>query len=302
MILWKRQLLLGLVCCCFLLACKKTERNIVHENYEVSGLNEIPPYNGITRLQTSNYVNKLNIDLLGVEPTQEQLEEDVDFLINNGLDQKARTTIIEQLMTAPAYFDRLFQLASIQLLNGMDRTQIEAIRTEQEFVRDFLNSNGDSLTGKIVEQEIVKLTQLLTAQTDYQNGSLTINGFFKRFIYNLVYDEINMGSENFAISCFENLLKRYPTTIELERAVKMIDGQPNHVLLVGGNSKLDFVDIIVGSSDFHAGQLIDIYQQMLLRKPSSDELSEATVRFVKAGDYENELLTLMVTDEYAGFE
>jgi hypothetical protein len=110
-----------------------------------------------------------------------------------------------------------------------------------------------------------------------------------------------MGSENFAISCFENLLKRYPTDAELNNSVTMIDGQPSQVLLAGGNSKLDFANIIVESSDFHSGLIIDAFQQLLLRKPSSEELSTATVRFVNEKDYAQELVLLVITDEYAGF-
>ena len=86
--------------------CKKTERKIEHENYIVEGANQIPPYRGVTSLQISNYVNKMNIDLLGVEAEDEQLNLDVSFLKENDLSEDSRTTIIARLQLSSSYYNR----------------------------------------------------------------------------------------------------------------------------------------------------------------------------------------------------
>ena len=187
------------------------------------------------------------------------------------------------------------------MLDGKDQNEITNIRQEQSFVRDFLYTSGDTLLGQLIDMELKKLDELLSSQLDYEGDNININVFYRRFAYNLIYDEINMGTQNFVIACFENLLRRYPTEQELESGINMVDGQNAQLLLKGGNSKVDFLNILVNSTDFYAGRIIDAYESMLLRKPSSNELTELLLPFVESGNYENVLSEILKKDEYAGF-
>ncbi len=281
-------------------ACEKKETVVTHTDLVVSG-NEQPPYDGIPEVQITNYVNKLYIDLTGLEPTDDELNDDVSYLQDNDLSAAARTTIVQSIISKDEFHNRLFQSTSGLLLNGFSESDIQDIYDENVFVRDFLYASGDTLSGQFMDFEVSKIEDLQAAKDDYKNGTATINEYFKRFCFNLIYDEINMGSENFVIACFENLLKRYPTETELENGVEMVDGGSVNVLLRDGNSKEDFLDIITHNNGFYEGRIIEAFQLLLIREPSSEEMSTYSADMVENGSIEEVWIQLTITDEYAGF-
>ena len=127
---------------------------------------------------------------------------------------------------------------------------------------------------------------MLDAKTDYESGSITVNEFMQRVCYNYFYDQINMGSENFVLSCFENFLKRFPTDEELVSAITMVDGFSSQLLFRDGSTKKDFVEIITSDPGFYEGLTIDIYQQLLARNPDSEEMNDATLFLTENPDYQ----------------
>ena len=283
-----------------IMACEKKETVITHTDLIIDG-NEQPPYDGIPEVQITNYVNKLYIDLTGLEPTQDELENDVTYLQDNELSKSARTTVVQGIIAKDAFHDRLFQSTSSQLLNGFSESDIQEIYDENVFIRDFLYASGDTLSGQFMDFEISKISDLQAAKSDYKNGVISINNYFKRFCYNLIYDEINMGSENFVISCFENLFKRYPTESELENGVEMVDGGSTNVLLKDGNSKEDFLDIVTHNKGFYEGRIFEAFQLLLIREPDSEEMSMFSADMIENGSLEEVWIQLTITDEYAGF-
>ena len=165
---------------------------------------------------------------------------------------------------------------------------------------DALDAGNEALALRIQIEQIA-LEELRNARDDYEAGNIDISEFMRRIANNDVYDEINMGSENFVISCFENFFKRNPTEAELSASVTMVDGFASQLLLKDGNSKSDFLDIIVDSGEFFQGLIIDIYSLLLAREPDSQEMGEATLILSESGRYQECQLSVMITDEYAGF-
>lgn len=283
-----------------LLSCQKDEI-ITHKNLTIPG-NVPPPYDAIPTVLVENYVNKLNIDLVGLKPEEIKKEEDVAFLESENLIESARKAVIEDILNLDAYHDRLFQVISNLLLNGMGYDEVEAVQTEYEFVRDFVYQSGDTFTGQFFDNELNKLQLVLDAPAEYKSGTITLNEYFNRMCYNLIYDEINMGSENFVISCFENFFKRNPTVEELNLGVKMVDGEPTKLLLGEGRNKTEFLDIMVLNNEFYQGRVLDAFRTLLLRNPTSGELLSLTNEFQAEDDYRYVQITIVKTDEYAGFE
>jgi len=281
-------------------SCKKEEK-IDHQNLIVSG-NTPPLYNGIPTILVDNYINKMNIDLIGLKPDEITREERVSYLEENDLSIEAREKVIDDILELDEYHNRLFQINSDLLLNGMNYDEVESVHTEYIAIRDFLYLNGDTFTGQIIDHELIKLQLVLDAKDQYRNGDITLNEYFKRMCYNLIYEEINMGSENFVISCFENFYKRYPTVGELENGVAMVDGQTSRLLLKEGKNKVDFLDILISNSEFFQGRVLDAFRSLLLRDPISQELSEVTEKFITTDDYKNVQKDIAKTDEYAGFD
>ena len=281
-------------------SCKKEETVVVHEDLVVTG-NNPPPYDGITSVQVANYVNRLYIDLISEPPTEAQLNAHVAALQANDLDAASRTLIVDSLLNTTAYYERYFVQTSSNLLEGISKDLIDEEILTQQFIADFYYQNGDTAFGQIVDYQVALLINLRNADADYQTGAISINQFYSRFIFNGIYDEINMGSENFVVACFENLFKRNPSVNELASGVGMVDAQPSILFLQSGDSKLDFVNIVTTTDEFYLGLVLDTYFTLLLRSPNSEEMSQGSIDLTNTGDLTALQRELLISDEYAGF-
>lgn len=276
------------------------EKEVVHHE-ELVYQGEVPPYHGISSLQIGNYVSKIYVDLLGEQPTDAELSAGVDQLKSADVSEAARLALIGEVMTDDRYFDRLFQITSELMLNGMSLDEVDLVYQEYVVIRDFYLSNGEITNAQFFDNELAKLQDVLDATGDLKSGNITINEYYARFCFNLIYDEINMGSENFVVSCFETFYHRYPTEEELSNGVDMVDGNATILLRTDGRSKVDFIDIITSDEEFYTGRVIESYQTYQLRDPDSEELNEATQLLQTSQDYSQMQADIIKTDEYAGF-
>ena len=282
------------------LSCRKEEKTD-HQNLIVSG-NTPPPYNGISSILIDNYVNKLYVDLIGLNPDGITKSNTTSYLKENKLSLDSRNKVIDDILAMNEYDSRFYQVNADLMLNGMGYNEVQKTHDEYANLRDLLYASGDTFTAQVVEKEVDKLRLVLEAPQDYKTGTIGMGLYLYRMANNLIYDEINMGSENFVKACFENMFKRSPTTEELRNGVDMVDGQPVQLLLKAGRNKLDFLDIMTGNLEFFQGRILDAYRTYLLRNPDSQELSYLTDVFVQSDDYGMVQKEILTKDEYAGFE
>ena len=144
------------------------------------------------------------------------------------------------------------------------------------------------------------MRDLLNAKAQLTAREIDISEFMHRFLFNSIYDEINMGSENFVISCFENLLKRQPTERELEAGKALYDGYPALLLRKDGNNKKDLIRIVSSVDEFYQGIAIDWYRILLVREPSSLEMVEG-LETVKNDGIAEIQIAIILSQEYRGF-
>ncbi len=297
----KPLILIALAATVGLLSCKKEKVVPVHENLVVEG-NKAPPYSGVTSVQIQNYVNRLYIDLLGEEPSQTQLDADVAYLKTNNLSMDARDTIVNRLIVQRQYYTKYFSTISGQMTEGIGKQQI---RDEMALNTYIINSiflpNGDTLLAQVLEFENAKLQNWHDADSLLHLGQINLSQFFKTFLYNTAYDEINMGTENFTISVFENLFFRYPTTAELSNGKDMVDNASSQIFLKDGDSKVDFIDICTTTDEFYQGRVLAGFRNLLLREPTSQETADFTTSTKQHGSIALLHKELVKTDEYAGF-
>jgi hypothetical protein len=295
-----RIFLLLLFLMLLLSGCKKTEVIEIRENLIVSG-NTPPDYSGVTTLQVQSFVNRLYVDVKGEQPTFDELTQKVQFLKDNDLSMQAREALINELFDTDEYFINLYNYTSIQLLNGISKVDLEEQVMFYTFLVEQALISGETLLAQYFEYEALKMQNVVDASTALQNGEITINEFYKRFCFNLVYDEINMGSENLVISCFENLFNRYPTIEELASGVTMVDSGPAILLLQSGDSKEDFLNIVVNDPEFYVGRVIEQFQSLVLRNPTQIEQQSAAEIMINSNSLQALQLSILKTDEYAGF-
>ena len=281
-----------------------TKQEIIYQNEHVNVViedNEAPPYSGITTIQIEGYVNRMYIDLLGREPNLAERTEIVNALKNENLSAAIRTTVLTQLMSTPEYYDRFYTIYSDALLDGVLEIEVNNFATIFTNLYNQAVANGETTLAQIYLDLVTGLTDLLNAKQDYADGLISVNAFLARMVNNFIYDEINMGSENFVIACFEGLFNRQPTETELESGITMVDGFSAQLLLKDGNTKDDFVEIMTTVPEFYQGLVIDIYLQLLSRQPDSQEMGNGTITLSQNSDYQAVQRSVMITDEYAGF-
>lgn len=281
-------------------SCTKKEIKEVYEPYYIEN-NDPPEYSGVTTLQVQNYVSRLYIDILGEQPQLDVLEEKVGYLQENDLSPEARETLIFELMEDDEYYVNLYNYTSIQMINGVPREEIAGQIALFELLIQQYYDAGEVQLAQFYEYELEKLEDLYTADAALQAGDISVNGFYRRFCFNSIYDEINMGSENMVISCFENLFSRYPTQEELLSGVSMVDGVSAVLLQQSGNSKGDFVNIVTTTPEFYLGRVFEQYQRLMLREPTPIEEDEGSTLLQQTGSLQQLQASLLKTDEYAGF-
>ncbi len=278
--------LVGLVCLFFwLTACTKQETVLVTDN-------DAPNVNNVPTIKIENFVNRVFIDLIGREPLDAELEEEVATLKTADLSRESRIALVTKLQTddtpiegdtsyTRAYHRQLYNQAKIRCLEGASD-------------EDILSAGGEG-----GEREAA----VVASRMELEDGLITIHEVFARMIYNEIYDEINMNTFNFVNASFDNLLWRYPTDAEFEAGFDMVEHQQSRQLFgQEGQNRDDYIRILTNSREMSEGLIIWVYRQLLARNPTTAETAALLSDFHEQRDLKAIQQHVMATNEYANFE
>lgn len=291
--------------CCFA-ACKKEP--VTYEN------NQVPPYSEISTIKVNNYVNRLYIDLIGREPTDEEMDRDVSYLESHNLTIEARAEIANTLIYdtdfiagdssyTNAYFTKLYEDTKARIIEGASDAEIE-----QEYNTAYNQAQADSLAGNAsgYEQNMKKANRLLSvlnSRTQLRDGEITIREMYERMLHNSIYDLINMGSFNFINATFNDLLYRFPTDAEFDQAFEIIEyNQPAQIFGAVAQDKAEYIDIITSSAEYEEGMVRWAYLSLLSREATTQEISDNIQNIASEDEIQSTQIQILITDEYAGFE
>jgi hypothetical protein len=261
--------------------------------------NVAPPDYTVDRVNKENYINKLYISMLGREPNTDEFNSARD-LLGDGVTQESREILVENVQAKEEYYDNMFNIIRQDLNNGVDTNQIR-----EDYIDGFeeaLENSDDPFEIQEIEEGLVKLYLLYNSTDDLKANTATITEIQVRCVNNFIYDEINMGSFNYVVSIYQNFLHRYPTEYEIENGVKMLDDEQAVCFGGNGNSKSDFNTLFFNHDGYYEGQVINIYNRILFRNPSSSESYELTTLFKSNKDYKELQKRILITDEYLGIE
>jgi hypothetical protein len=273
-----------------LFSCRKEE--IIPGNKSI-------PDASIEDATISSYITHAHISVLGRKATTEEQAWAFTLLRSSNMAVTTREQFLDSIFSKEEYLLNLFTLARVDLLQNLDTGLIKdriAINTyllsqpEYKLVYDYLradNANLDSLR-RIPE--------------DLKNKKLDIIYMHRRCVFNSLYDDINMGTENFVVSCFQHFLSRYPTAYELEQSKNMVNGVPAILFLQSGQTKSEFISIFFSSSDYYEGLVRNLYNRLLFRTPTSIEMGQATLKFQQDMDYIQMQKDILITNEFAGIK
>ena len=284
--------LLGLVFFFFVLvsSCKKDKEIVV-------GGNTAPPDGTIANVVKENYVNKSYISVLGRKPSSAELSSGITILGQHNVSAADRNQLLDDIFAKPGYNQRLYDISISTLLNDLDT----ALITQDIYVFALLLTDPQYQSQwPQIQIEKTKLEDLKKSVTELNSGAISIIGLHRRCVNNYFYDQINMGTENFVVSAFQNFLYRYPTDDELTQSKIMVDGQSAVVFLQTGTTKDDFLNIFFGCGNYFEGQVRDLYLKYLFREPTSVEMSDKATIYKNSLDYKALQKAILSSDEYAG--
>jgi hypothetical protein len=243
----------------------------LHEDVVLWG-NTPPPYAGMSTVQLHTLLNRIHIDLLGRGATADELETLTAAWRGGGLTDSTLSVLVAGLQERNEYFRNIDVIFWGKCLNASDSITVQAEIDLYRYLRDVALIVGDTALAYFYEPPLQDLLDLQSAAADWQAGSIGIEAYLARLIHNTVYDNVNMGSENYVLATFENLFFRKPTGYELAQGIAMVDGGSAFLFLQDGNSKRDFVAIATTAAPFYEGLVLEAYRHLLGRRPDSPEM------------------------------
>jgi hypothetical protein len=292
----------------FFCTCKKEE-----VPGDLVGNNNAPYYGRIPTVLIQNYVNRLFIDLIGREPLDVEMEEEVAALKATNVSFASRDSLISKLQQDEtfrigdssykvAYYNRLYELFKVKMLEGASDADISRERglIYGQLIHDSLA--GDWYNHAVKKSQIAKLDAVLDIDIELMNGDIEVKDAFARLLDNAVYDRINMNTFNFIRASFNDLFGRYPTSSEFDNGYAIVeDNTPAIVFGKYASNKGEFIEVLVTSNEFYEGILRWTYRTLISREPITQEIEVGLNKFYYDHDLPALQKTILVTNEYANF-
>jgi hypothetical protein len=277
--------IIGAVVVLMAVACS-TKENIIPNN-------TIPQDQTVGILVQENYINRVYISLLGRKPDSTEKRQTLNLFAQDQCAPASREAFIRQIMQKKGFYEHVFKILRREYLNDVDTA---SIRSDIRLFTDL--AQREPRYQKEYLRMVYKLRQLEAIPTGLAADSFKIAEAHRRCVDNNIYDDINMGSENFVTSVFTNFLFRYPTLSEKESGVKMVDGQMAVLFGKYGSSKREFINLFFSRNDYFEGQVRLAFRRFLLRQPTSQELADYTQKYAVHQDYRRLYLDLLKSDAY----
>lgn len=265
------------------------------EKYEIETItgNQPPDELVVTNDMKEAYVNRLYITLLGRKATPEEFTSSM-LILDQNASAPSREELIDSLFTKYEYRHQLYDIARADYLESVDTAVITS--NYLQALSSLQNSTGNAREYWLDRVERIGALVRIPGQLD--SNLINLIEVHRRVVNNPFYDDINMGTENFVVSCFQNFLFRYPTGVELAESSKILDGFPGSLFFLAGSSKADFLDIFFDSDDYFEGQVYNVFRKYLFRSPLTSESALLMSAYGQHKDYLILQKEILASDEY----
>lgn len=273
----------------------------------------MPDYHAVPELTIKNYLTRLYIDLIGRDPTNQELQRDMLTLRNGNLDIQTRDSLILFLQTDTAFIHgdtsylkawhrEVYESAKDRTLEGVPDYHLD-YQIERFREKAYLDSvKGDWGGHYYALAEEKKLLNVRNSRLAFQNGEIDLNTMYGYMLYCFVYDRINMGTFNFINAVFEDLFFRFPTQAEYDASFPVIEyGWSGRVFGASCQTKVEYIHVLTYSREYHESMIRATYRTLLSRTPTAAEITLIIDEFYLDHDYKKVQRMIMRTDEYAQF-
>ena len=258
-------------------------------------VDNLPADSTITQIELENYINKTHIALLNRKPTQAELTQSLQQLDVDRYNRSIRDTYVLGIQDLDRSKWAIWQFLSDRILDGIDTTQVR----ESADIFQYRVDNSGTQNEKDYWQWLLDRTHNnLVALEGWYSQDSTYSSLVGWMVRMPIYDEINMGTENFVVSIYQHFYHRYPTEHELTQASKMVDRQWGLLYGVNGNSKADFLNIFLNQGEFQQGLIINAFESYLNRIPTTIESDKHHHHLNNGWDYLKLQRYLLTSSEF----
>ena len=145
--------------------------------------NDAPYYGEIPTILLENYVNRIYIDLIGREPLDVEMTNDVQFLRDADVTLESRDALLYKLQFDTtyiegdssykfAYFHRVYEMVKVRLLEGVSNAYISQDLGNfwSDYVRDSVNNDLLAANKKLLQYHI--LNDVIKSELAYYNSEI----------------------------------------------------------------------------------------------------------------------------------
>ena len=258
-------------------------------------VDNLPADSTITQIELENYINKTHIALLNRKPTQAELNQSLQQLDVDRYNRSIRDTYVLGIQDLDRSKWAIWQFLSDRILDGIDTTQV---RESADIFQYRVDNSGTQNEKDYWQWLLDRTNNNLVALEGWYNQDSTYNSLVGWMVRMPIYDEINMGTENFVVSIYQHFYHRYPTDHELTQASKMVDRQWGLLYGVNGNSKADFLNIFLNQGEFQQGLIINAFESYLNRIPTTIESDKHHHHLNNGWDYLKLQRYLLTSSEF----
>lgn len=213
-------------------------------------------------------LKKYAITLTGKSVMEAKEKAAIDSILNTVEDEKsARSEMIDVLQRSNQYKVHMFYELNQEYLEGITLEQFTTELKDAFFL--FSTRNKSIYHGYFKKNYFVYLNIY-----NYLLGKEQVNiqGLQKLLIDNQLYDQINMGNNNFVISTFQHFIGRKPTKYELAQSLDMLESQYGVLFNQSGSSKEDYLKILFSNTEYWQAQVVFWYRKVFYKNPTEDEI------------------------------
>ena len=258
-------------------------------------VDNLPADSTITQIELENYINKTHIALLNRKPTQAELTQSLQQLDVDRYNRSIRDTYVSGIQDLDRSKWAIWQFLSDRILDGIDTTQV---RESADIFQYRVDNSGTQNEKDYWQWLLDRTNNNLVALEGWYNQDSTYSSLVGWMVRMPIYDEINMGTENFVVSIYQHFYHRYPTDYELTQASKMVDRQWGLLYGVNGNSKADFLNIFLNQGEFQQGVIINAFESYLNRMPTTIESDKYHDHLNNGWDYLKLQRYLLTSSEF----
>ena len=131
------------------------------------------------------------------------------------------------------------------------------------------------------QKEYTRIKQVVDSEQHYIQGKIDLIDVQLNYLDNYVFDELNMGCDNFVNAAFMYLLGRRPTQNELNEGLQMCYEQEGNIFFMPGNSKRDVLEILSQNPTYFEYQAAFLAVHLYGRLASEEYISSHSLAMLK---------------------